>query len=122
MPFCRSKYSQIVNLHRDEGLPDSCGSGQLHMERRDDMRCRRWTRVWATGKLVDQRCQMEHECAATLATMFSRRVRDVLAVLTVDGLANWDAYEAMLNVNPNDLAHEIPPVPCCTATPPSGQR
>ena len=89
------------------------------MERRDDACCRRWTRVRATGQLVYQRCQIEHGCAAALATVLWRRVRNVVAVLTVDGLANWDAYETMLNANPTDLAHEIPPVQCCTATPPA---
>ena len=47
------------------------GSGQIQMEDRNDAALRGWTRIRATGRLVDQRGQMQDKLAATLAALFT---------------------------------------------------
>jgi hypothetical protein len=41
------------------------------MENRNDAPWRGWTRIRASGRLVDQRGQMQYELAATLAALFT---------------------------------------------------
>jgi hypothetical protein len=48
-----------------------CGLGQLQIENLNDAALRGWTRIRASGRLVDQRGQMQDKLAATLATSFT---------------------------------------------------
>jgi hypothetical protein len=41
------------------------------MENRNDAALRGWTRIRTSGRLVDQRGQMQDKLAATLATSFT---------------------------------------------------
>ena len=47
------------------------GPGQLQMENRNDAPWRGWTRIRASGRLVDQGDQMQDKLAATLAALFT---------------------------------------------------
>ena len=47
------------------------GPGQLQTENRNDAPWRGWTRIRASGWLVDQRGQMQDKLAAALATSFA---------------------------------------------------
>ena len=47
------------------------GPGQLQTENRNDAPLRGWTRIWASGRLVDQAGQMQDKLAATLAAVFT---------------------------------------------------
>ena len=91
------------------------------MENRNDAPLRGWTRIRASGWLVDQGGQMQDKLAATLATSFTERIRHSFAVPAVNGFVDWDTDEAVRRAKHLDLTHEIPPDERGTTMQPAGR-
>ena len=60
-----------ANLFDFSNWLNLCGPGQLQMENLNDAALRGWTRIRASGRLVDQRGQMQDKLTATLAALFT---------------------------------------------------